>query len=52
MTQYAIKTGLRNSKEQGEVAVTKELTQLYVLEKIAPVDATKLTKKQRAEAVA
>ena len=29
--QNALKTGLRKFKEQGEAAVTKELTQLYTL---------------------
>ena len=51
MTQYALKIGLRKFKERGEASATKELTQLDVLEIFAPVDATKLTKKQILEAV-
>ena len=47
ITQYALKTGLRKLKKQVESSVTKELTQLYVLETFAPVGTTKLTKKQR-----
>ena len=52
MTQYALKTGLSKFKEQGEAAVTKELTQLHILETFTPVDAIKLTKKQISEDVA
>ena len=51
MAQYAFKYGLNEFKERGEEKFTKELTQLHVLEKFVPVDATKLTKKQQAEAV-
>ena len=46
MTQYSLKIVISKFKEQGEAAVTKEITQLRVLETFAPVDATKLTKKQ------
>ena len=51
ITQYALKTGLNKSKERGETSTTKELKQLPALENFAPVDTSKLTKKQRAEAV-
>ena len=50
MTQYVLKTGLNNFNKIGETAVTKELTQMHILETFASVDATKPTKKQRAEA--
>ena len=50
--KYALKTGLNKFKEQGESAVTKEPTKLHNLETFVPVDATKITKKKRAEAVA
>ena len=46
MKQYAINTGLIKYKEQGEASVTKELVKLNVLDTFAPVDITKLTKKQ------
>ena len=52
MTQYSLKTGLIKFKEQGEVAFTKKLTRLYVLEKCYPVDTTKPTNKQISEVVA
>ena len=52
MTQYELKTVINKFKEQGESSAMKELTQLHVLENFAPVYATKLTKKKRAEAVA
>ena len=50
--KYALKIGINKFKEQGESAVTKEPTKLHNLETFAPVDATKITKKKRAEAVA
>ena len=52
MTQYELKTGLKNFKERVEATVTKKLAQLQVLETFAPVETTKLTKKQISEAVA
>ena len=52
MAKYAFKYGLNEFKERGEEKFTKELAQLHVLEKFVPVDATKLTKKQRLEAEA
>ena len=52
MKLYTLKTVLINFKERGNAAVTKLLTQLHVLETVAPVDVTKLTKKQISEAVA
>ena len=45
MTQCELKTVLSKFKELGEESVTKELTQLHVLETLLPVDATKITKK-------
>ena len=45
------KRALSKFREQSEVEVMKELTQLQVLEPFVPVDTTELTKKQRAEAV-
>ena len=44
MTQYALKSGLRKFRKRDEETVTKELTQLHVLETFSPVYATKLTK--------
>ena len=52
MTQYTLKTVLSKFKERAEAEFTKGLTQLHVLETFEPVDATKLTKKQRAGAMA
>ena len=52
MTKYALKTVLSKFRERGEAEFTKGLSQLHVLETFAPVDATKITKKQRAEAMA
>ena len=52
MTQYALKTGLRKFKKRGEAEVTKEITQMNVLEAFSPVGSTKLTKKRRSEVVA
>jgi hypothetical protein len=51
MTQFALKTGLKKFKESGEIAVTNELTQLHMIETFAPQDATKLTRKQRNDAL-
>ena len=45
MTQYALKIVLIKFKVQGEAAVTKELTQLHVIEIFAPVNATKISNK-------
>ena len=52
MRQYSLKTRLRKFKKRGKESVTKELTRLHAPENVLPVDATKITKKQRAEAVA
>jgi hypothetical protein len=51
MTQFALKTGLKQFKKRGELAVTNELTQLHMMETFIPQDATKLTRQQRREAL-
>ena len=43
IAQYSLKIGIMNFKEQGEAAVTKELTQMHTLENFLSVEATKLT---------
>ena len=45
------KKGVRKFKKRGKVSATKKLTKMHMLETFAPVDAIKLTKKQRAEVV-
>ena len=52
MPKYALETVLKKFREQGKASVTKELTQLHVLETFAPVGAIKLNMKLRLEAVA
>ena len=51
MPKYKITTGIWNIKDRGVAEVTKELTELHVLETFSGLDVTKLTKKQRAEAM-
>jgi hypothetical protein len=52
MTQYSLKTGLRKFGQQGEAAVTKELGQFHDMSVFVPMDPTKLTKEERAAALA
>ena len=52
MTQYALKSGLRKFRKRDEETVTKELTQLHVLETFYAVDATKKKITKDTEVVA
>lgn len=51
LTQYSVKAGLEKFGERGEQAVTKELSQLHNMNTMVPLDATKLTAKQKRRAV-
>ena len=51
-TQCELKIEINKFKERGESEFKMELMQLHVLEIFSPVDATKLTNKHRAKAVA
>jgi hypothetical protein len=52
MMQYSIKAGLKHFGKKGESAVTKELKQLHDMETFKPVDGSKLTKEEKAKAIA
>jgi hypothetical protein len=52
LMQYSIKAGLKKFGERGEAAVTKELKQLHDMETFFPVDASTLTKQDKAKAIA
>jgi len=52
MTQYSLKAGLKRFGKQGEAAVTKELGQFHDMSVFAPMDPTKLSKTERAAALA
>lgn len=52
MTQYSLKKGLMVFGEEGEKAVTKELGQFHDMSVFIPMDPTKLTKEERAAALA
>ncbi len=52
MTQYSLKAGLKKFGEQGEAAVTRELGQFHDMNVFLPMDPNRLTKKEKAEALA
>ena len=52
LSQYSLKAGLRRFGQKGELAVRKELGQFHDLNVFVPVDAGKLSRKERQEALA
>jgi hypothetical protein len=52
MTQYSLKAGLKKFGEAGEKAVTNELGQFHDMSVFEPINATKLTKEERKQALA
>ena len=52
LSQYSLKAGLKKFGKQGEAAVRKELGQFHDLNVFIPVDAKKLTRKERQDALA
>eukprot|EP00804_Cyclotella_cryptica_P003532 CCRYP_002153-RB/>CCRYP_002153-RB protein AED:0.61 eAED:0.32 QI:0/-1/0/1/-1/1/1/0/615 len=52
MTQYSLKAGLKVFGEEGEKAISKELGQFHDLSVFIPMDPTKLTRQERAAALA
>ena len=51
LTQYSLNKGLKKFGVKGEESVVKELTQHHDLTTFTPMDPSKLTRKQRVEAV-
>ena len=51
LTQYSVKAGLEKFGEQGQQAVTKELSQIHNMNRMVPLDATTLTTRQKRHAV-
>ena len=43
MMQYSLCAGLKKFSEQGEAAIAKELTQIYVLDTFKSIDTSKMT---------
>jgi hypothetical protein len=51
LQQYNINKGLKMFGDRGATAVTKELTQLYDMETCFPEDSSKLTNKEKSDAL-
>ncbi len=51
MTQHNLKPGLRKFGNRGETAAMKELTQLHVMDMWTPIEAGKLSREQRMQAL-
>ncbi len=51
MVQYNLKPGLRKFGSRGEEAAVKELSQLHIMDTWTPMEASKLSRKQRMHAL-
>ena len=51
LTQCNLKPGLRKFGTQGEKAALKEMTQLHIMDTWTPMEAGKLSRKQRMRAL-
>ncbi len=51
MVQYNLKPGLRKFGSRGEEAAVKELSQLHIMDTWTPMEARKLSRKQRMRAL-
>jgi hypothetical protein len=51
MVQYNLKPGLRKFGSRGEEATVKELSQLHIMDTWTPMEASKLSRKQRMHAL-
>jgi len=51
MTQYNLKPGLRKFGQRGQAAAVKELTQLHIMDTWMPLQANKLSREQRMQAL-
>ena len=51
LTQYNLKPGLHKFGTQGEKAALKEMTQLHIMDTWTPMEAGKLSRKQRMRAL-
>jgi hypothetical protein len=51
LTQYNLKPGLRKFGTRGEKAALKEMTQLHIMDTWTPIDAGKLSRRQRMRAL-
>jgi hypothetical protein len=51
MTQYNLKPGLRKFGQRGQMAAVKELLQLHIMDTWTPLQAEKLSREQRMQAL-